>query len=166
MEAAVWGLIGTVIGTAASIATTMLTTHHAMRIQREKDSLDRQERVRAFQRDNLLQVQETLQDALRLMGRAHTEDVMANRRDGVAWGKSYLSDEVDQNSHLALRRMFALTERVADDALRLELTDIRAMIARTLLAKSEIEADAFFADVSAAAERVMGQLGKALRAQY
>lgn len=169
MDAAVWGFIGTlagaIVGAGASIVTVVLTSRNAMQLQRESDTLERQERARAFQRDNLLQVQDVLQDALRLMGRAHLEDLREFRRSGT-WGKSYLSDEVNEDIRLANRRMSALVERIADDSLRSELKAIHEQISRTLLATSDIEAEKLVNDAAVAANRVMGCLGEVLRNHY
>lgn len=169
MEAATWGFIGTlagaIIGAAASIVTTVLTSRNAIHLQRETDSLERSERARAFQRDNLLEMQDALQDALRLMGRAHLEDQAAFRREGN-WGRGMLSDDTDENIRLANRRLSALVERVADDSLRSKLKDIHKRLNRPLFATSEEEAQALFGDATSAAQGVMEHLGEVLRNQY
>jgi hypothetical protein len=169
VEPALWGFVGTlvgaIVGASASIVTTMITTRNATRLRREVDSLERLERARAFQRDNLLQVQDVLLDAMRLMGRAHMEELLEFRRSGN-WGKGYLSDEVNEKILLANRRMFALVERIADDSLRLELKTIHTKLNGTLSATSDVEADTLLNEAAAAAYSVMEHLGEVLRKHY
>ena len=169
MDAATWGfigtLVGTVIGATTSISTTAIYSWNASRLQRNADSLERLERARAFQRDNLLELQDALQEAMRFMGRAHCEDQVAYKKSGN-WGKSMLSDEVDQNILLSNRKMSVLTERVADDKLRSELKQIHQKITNCFSANSEIEAKAIVEDTASAYNIVMEHLGKFLRSHY
>jgi hypothetical protein len=108
MDAATWGFIGTlagaVIGATASICTTLVSSWNASRLQQNADYLERIERARAFQRDNLLALQDSLQDAMRLAARAHLEDAVA-----ANFGKSMLSEEVNQNILLSNRKLSILT---------------------------------------------------------
>lgn len=67
MEPAIWGFVGTLTGAAASIITTVIISRNQVQLQKENDSLERQERARAFQRENLLKIQDILQEALRFM---------------------------------------------------------------------------------------------------
>jgi hypothetical protein len=93
VDAAVWGFIGTilgaVVGASASVATTVIASKNAAAMQSQADSLDRSERSRAFQRDNLLATQEALQSVGRLVSRAFHHDVMACR-GGAEWAKTLL----------------------------------------------------------------------------
>lgn len=82
MEPAIWGFVGTLIGAAASIITTVITSRNQVQLQKEYDLLERQERAQVFQRENLLKIQDTLQDALRFYGQAYLEFLKVYRRDG------------------------------------------------------------------------------------
>lgn len=169
MEAAFWGFIGTLVGAiagaGASIVTTVITSRNAARLQREANSLERQERAREFQRETLLQVQDALQDAMRLMVRANLEDVKAFHSGGE-WGKNYLGKELDQEVLLANRRMSLLVERIADDSLRSGLKIVNALLNQPGRAKSEAEAERGVHDAAAAGAKVMEHLGEVLRNHY
>ena len=59
-----WGFIGTligaIVGASASILTTKINSKNAIKIQEEIERNTRKERFRNFQRDNILELQETL----------------------------------------------------------------------------------------------------------
>jgi len=169
LDAAVWGFVGTllgvVVGSAASITTTTMASRNALHLQDRADSLERSERARAFQRDNLLAVQDALQDLARLTGRAHHEDFLAHRESGV-WGRSPLSEEVDEGLGLANRRLTALVERVADDELRSKLKAMHSSLTRATMASSREEADARMEATVDEFTGVMARLGEVLRSLY
>ena len=54
MDAAVWGLIGTVVGALASIGTAWLAAHSTSRRELAKLDAERTERMHGFQRQTLL----------------------------------------------------------------------------------------------------------------
>jgi len=135
MEPAIWGFVGTIIGAAASIITTVITNRNQFQLQKENDSLKRQERARAFQRDNLLKIQDTLQDALRFSGQAYLEFLKAYKKDGK-WGKVYLPGELDESIRLTNSRFVVLVERVSDEALRSELKTLQSNFASFSLLQS------------------------------
>lgn len=169
MDAAVWGFVGTLagaaLGAAASIATTVAADRNAAALQAQADQLDRSERSRAFQRENLLAVQEALQDLARLTGRAHHEDLVAHR-NGAPWGRTLLTAEVDEGLGLAHRRLTALIEWVSDDSLRSELKDLHSEFTWQTMVGSEAEAEARMRGTTDAFDEVMSHLGAVLRAHY
>ena len=57
MEAALWGFLGTIVGAMVSIATSWINSRNETERQRQANSFERLERARAFQRDNLLNLQ-------------------------------------------------------------------------------------------------------------
>lgn len=169
MDAAVWGFVGAlagaVIGATASIATTVISSRNEAKLQSQADSLDRSERSRAFQRENLLAVQDALQDLGRATGRAHHQDVMAHRA-GAQWGRTPLDGELDEALGLANRRLSALVERVGDDTLRSELKAVHSQMNQATLAPSQDEADILFRESMDSYEQAMSHLGAVLRSHY
>lgn len=169
MDGAAWGFIGAlagaIVGAFTSIATTVIANRNAAALQTRADSLERKERERTFQRETLLAAQDALQDLARQTSRAHHEDLLAHRR-GEPWGKSLLSDEVDECLGLANRRLFALVERIADDALRTELKEVHSKFTRTTMSGSEAEAHAHMQVSVAVFNRAMERLGAVLRTYY
>lgn len=165
MEPAIWGFVGTLIGAAASIITTVIISGNQVQLQKENNSLERQERARVFQRENLLKIQDTLQDALRFHGQAYLEFLKAYRKDGK-WRKVYLPDELDENIRLTNSRLLVLVERVSNDSLRSKLKTVQSNLTAFSLSKSEDEAREKLHQISKDAEQVMEELGKVLRNQY
>lgn len=169
MDAATWGflgaLAGTIVGASASIFTTIISGWNANRLQTTADALERTERARAFQRSNLLELQDSLQDAMRLIGRAHHEDMLAARESGE-WGKSMSSEEVDQGILLANRKLAILTERVANDELRSNLRTLRQTMTNCLVSSSEVESMRSIQRASSEFPSFMEKLGVVLRDNY
>lgn len=169
MEAASWGFIGTVVGAlvgaSASVATTAITNWNAFRLQKGSNALERAERARAFQRENLLSAQETLQDLMRLMVRAHFADLAAYRATGE-WGKNMLDDEINENTLLSNRKISALVVRVADDALRGRLKDLLGKINAVISATSKDNAEGMYSALPDVYENAMEHLGSVLRDNY
>jgi hypothetical protein len=168
MESAVWGLIGTIVGALASIGTTWISGQSASNLQKQASSLERMEKGRAFQRDTLVELQDALNDALRMMARTFFEDCESFKQSGNwDWGKSFLSEEVSEEVRLANRRMSILIERIADDQLRFELKEIMKMSVQVSFAKSHNEAEAICHLASTTAyNNVMAHLGNVLRSLY
>lgn len=169
MDATAWGflgaLLGAIIGAAASIATTVISTRNAARLQAQADALDRQERSRAFQRENLLSVQDALQTLGRACGQAQYLDVLAHRQ-GAEWGRGPLGDDINDALGLAHRHLSALVERVADDALRADLKETHWLFTLQTMAASEVEAESRMRAATEAYEHVMSNLGAVLRSNY
>lgn len=165
MEAAIWGLIGTVVGALASIATTWLSGRHNLELQRHATSLERIERGRAFQRQNLLDIQDAFHDALRTVTRAHLEDVASFKRGGE-WGRSYLSEEINEGVRVTGRKVLILTERVQDDALRSDLKASMEVANQVLRAKSKESAEAALDAATIRATETMEHIGRVLRALH
>jgi hypothetical protein len=165
VDAALWGLIGTIVGALASIGTTWISGRHAVSLQRQAASLDRLERARAFQRETLIELQDALHDALRMVTRAHLEDVAAFKK-GEKWGSSFLSAEVNEGVRLAARRVSILIERVANDALRSDLKKIAGATGQVCLANSEAEGQASLEHAYATGNNVTQHIGSVLRSLY
>ncbi|WP_156873769.1 hypothetical protein [Perlucidibaca piscinae] len=165
MDAAIWGLLGTIVGALASIATSWIGGRHAFGLQRQVASEEQKERHRAFQRETLIKLQEALHDSLRMMTRAHLEDAASFKTSGNSQ-TSILSEDVNEGVRVAGRRLIILIQRVANDDLRSDLKAIAENMARVVMAKSQREADAALADVYQAGERVMEHIGAVLRGYY
>lgn len=165
MQSAIWGLIGTIVGALASIGTTWISGRNASNLQKQSSSLERMERERAFQRETLVALQDALHDALRMMARAYLEDNASYKQTGN-WGKSLLSEEVDEGLRLANRKVSILIGRVANDPLRSELKDVMKEVGQVCLARSPAEAEAIFGRVNSSAIDVMERSGNVLRSLY
>lgn len=165
MEAAFWGLAGTVVGALASVTTTFVASRNAAALQKAAAILDRAEKQRSFQRETLLELQDALHDLMRLITQGYLEDSAAFRASGT-WGKALLSEEVNEGQRLARRRVLILIERVADDPLRNDLKGLNESLTKVSFGSSEFNAEALFNAASTQAMQVMEHIGKVLRALY
>ncbi|MNC16581.1 hypothetical protein D3C75_644390 [compost metagenome] len=123
------------------------------------------ELARAFQRETLLAVQESLNDTLRFMMRIHLADLNYNKT-GVNWGRGHIDDELAEEHRVSNRRLQILTERIADDALREELSELRTTISIYIRATSKEEANQRVDNLVTQAEEFMKHLGVVLRNLY
>ena len=165
MESAAWGLIGTAVGALASIGTTWLANRSSEPLHRQRASEDRIERASAFQRQTLLDLQEALHDALRLVTRGHMADIMSVRTGGV-WGKNLLGADLDEQIRLAQRKVAILIERIADDRLRVQVKDLTVYANQVLNSATELESTATLERTYTSAEAVLQSVGVALRSHY
>jgi hypothetical protein len=165
MDAAVWGLIGTLVGALASIATTFIAGQHAFSLQRRTSLFERLEKHRAFQHDTLIELQDAVHEALRMVSSGYFEDLKAFQTSGQ-WGSALLSDEVNQGILTANRRVVILVQRVADDALRAELQAVYAAVNSVSLAKSRVECEGLLQRATTSVMSVMEHVGRVLRGLY
>lgn len=165
MEAAAWGLIGTLVGALASIGTTWLSSRSSDHLQSGRLNEERKERAKAFQRETLLALQEAVHDALRLNARAHMQDFETFRQTGK-WSGRPLTEEVNEGCRLANRRVSILVERVSDDQLRAMTKALVRLTTDGLFARSEREADLNQQAISVAATELFEHMGFVLRGHY
>jgi hypothetical protein len=165
LDAAIWGLIGTITGAFASIATTSISIKSNRSVQEIKSKEERQERASAFQKDTLFEIQQSLHDTLRLVHRAYIEDYKAFC-NGTPWSKATLSDELSESTRLAASKMSILVERITDDELRLQVKTLMKIAHQATLATDETEATEQLLHCQAEANRLFESLGNALRSHY
>jgi hypothetical protein len=165
LEAAFWGLIGTLVGGLTSICTTWLSSQTTYKIQSSKTAEDRAERAKEFQRKTLLELQEAIHDTLRLSTRAHMEDFQVHRQTGE-WGRALLSPELNEALRLARRQVAILVERVNDETLREAVKSLMRLSAEGGLARSELEAEGNQQALLLATVPLFENLGSVLRSHY
>ena len=165
MESAIWGLIGTVIGAAASLGTTYLTNRHAAKLQSDSQVLERQEKSRAFQRETLLELQNSLHDAIRLTSLVHLEDAKAHA-SGSPWGKTYLPNDLAEEVRLSKRRVMLFVERVADDSVRKLIKDVMTDANAIGFTTTREESRSLLDQLTFKSVIALEVIGKTLRALY
>lgn len=165
MDAAAWGLIGTLVGALASIGTSWITSKSSNQIQREKLTYERAERAKDFQRETLLQLQEAIHENLRFTARANFEDYKNSRHTGT-WGRTHLSDDVNDGLLNSRRRVSILVERVADDSLRKDIKSLMEIAAEGAFSKSEDEAEHNQMALSKQMTHTLPRIGAVLRSNY
>ncbi|MDP1926404.1 MAG: hypothetical protein Q8K57_16660 [Thiobacillus sp.] len=164
-SSALWGLLGTVVGALASIATTWLAARSSHELERAKSREDRKEQARTFQRQTLLELQDAVHDAIRFVKRAQHADLLAHR-SGQDWSKIKLPEELDTGVSLALRRVFLLVERVADDQLRASVKQFTEHVTQVLLAHTEQESRAHLDKTTLQVMKLFEEMGTVLRRYY
>lgn len=169
MEPVTWGFVGTLagalVGATASIATTLVGVWKENNIQEKKHSYERDEKNRAFQRDNLLKIQEFLQQSSRLTARAHLEDREAFRVSGK-WGKNKLSESLNDSIHSTNTELTILTERIVNDELRGDVKSFRENLSSSLFSDSLGESEANLESNTRHFMKIMEEIGKELRNKF
>ena len=165
MGEALWGFLGTLVGAGVSIATQLLALRHASSSQQHADNLQRAERARAFQRETLLAIQDTLQEGMRSAAMMVHHDILAEKR-GSPWGTTRSPNDISEQLRLANARLTALVERVADDGLRATLKHLHGQMNEPPMATSRPEAETLLSRASQGSERAMAHLGAILRTYY
>jgi len=170
MDAATWGFVGTlvgaIVGSLASILTTLITGWNTRKLQSHSDSLLRLERSREFQRTNLLELQEALALNMRLVARAHLENIAYYRNNPESSAIPKLSETLDQEIAQSNRRVSLLTERLIHGQLRASIKELRRMMAEGFLPRSAQESDSALRAIVMPFEKTMEELGEVLRSYY
>ncbi|MBF7071389.1 hypothetical protein [Aliarcobacter butzleri] len=165
MESALWGFLGTIVGVGSSISTTYLTNKKSIDLQKDADLLKRNELLRAFQRETLLNLQDTLYETIRLIAQMHFENIHNYKKTGI-WGKSKFNEDIDENFMLSMRKISVLKERISNNQLRLNLDDLHQNLNKLFFAKSEKESFIWFQNILDKFESFMKELGVILRENY
>lgn len=165
MNAAVWGLIGTIVGALASMGAAFLTTRASQRALEAKVREERLDRFRSFQQETLFKLAENLHEFLRLYTRAYVEDREAHDAHGT-WQRSPLSDEVNEGLMLSARKVSILIERVADDDLRHSMKQLMGAAAARQVTHDVQAGEQDFLRTTVVGRSVLEQLGAVLRATY
>lgn len=169
-SSAVWGMIGVLagalIGASASIIATFITGWNSRKLQDDADALTRAQNFREFQKDNLLELQEVLSTAIRLINRAHLEDTKLFNIKSSEKHIPLLSEQLDQEILNSNRRMMILVERISDASLRQNINILRDNMVDVLFAKTEEQSKLAIQNASVKFINVMGELGSILRSNY
>ena len=137
MDAGIWGIIGVVIGAASSIVTTVMVARN-----------DSRERSKEFQRNNLIKLQTSLTELMRLTARACRKD------------------DVDQESMIANENLSIITQRIADQSLRESVHSLHKKMADVVVLETEGLNNEKFVSAATLFKKVMLSVGVALRSLY
>ncbi len=165
MESAIWGLIGTIVGAAASLLATYLTNTHSAKLSAEARSEERLEKFREFQRETLLELQMAIREVARTTFLIHLEDskrCLAGRN----WGEGFVPDQLAEEDRIARGRVSIFAERVADESVRGTVKKMMSEVGIFMRATSKAEADRALANVTSGSVQVNELVGKVLRDTY
>ena len=167
LEPVTWGFIGTIVGTvagaSASILTTVIAERNRRSIRRDEANYAREERAREFQCENLLKVQDVLSSTMRLIAKAHLEDMQHYSNRQSESDPAMLSEDLDNEILLSNRELSILSERIADDLLRENIKFLRAKMTAVLVAKSAAESESALEALSYVFDESMARIGIVLR---
>ncbi len=167
LEPVTWGFIGTIVGTVAGASASILTTVIAERSRRSMRSDEaayaREEKAREFQCDNLLRIQDVLSRTMRLVARAHLQDMEHYKNRKSENEPAMLSDELNQEILISNKELSLLSERIADDGLREKIKLLRTKMTDVLIAKSPEESEDRIRTLSYSFDENMAALGSVLR---
>lgn len=90
---------------------------------------------------------------------------MAESRDAT-WGRTLLPEELSESLRLTNTKVWSLTERVAEDELRSELSSFQKKLAWPAFTSSREEAESRMNELMLLYGALMTQLGRALRSTY
>ncbi|WP_018917449.1 hypothetical protein [Vreelandella zhanjiangensis] len=170
MEPVTWGFIGTVVGTvagaSASILTTVITEKNRRGIKRDEAAYAREEKLREFQCNNFIRIQDVLSSTMRLVAKAHLEDMDHYRNRQSESVPALLNCDLDNEIRLSNKELSILSERIADDSLRENIKLLRAKMTAVLLAKSAAESERALESLSYAFDESMAKIGVVLRCTF
>lgn len=121
-----------------------------------------EERRTTFQRQNLLDLQEAVNDLARAAGAANVQDNRAYRQTGQ-WQKQLLGEELSENFRLAARRTSILNSRVRDDLVRELVQRFKDVSTGASFSPSKEAADSALNTMASVFEELNDRIGMLLR---
>lgn len=165
MESAIWGLIGTAIGAAASLLTTFITNRHSEVMSVKARSEERLQRFRDFQRETLLELQTALNEVARTTFLVHLEDTKSYV-SSQEWGTGQVPPKLDEECLVARTRVMIFAERVADEAVRKTVKALMEEVGLFISTQSKLEADSSLNKIISLSRASIEMAGKTLRDLY
>ena len=120
------------------------------------------ERHDLFQRQTLLDLQDSLAQSARAAGASHVEDVTAYRTTG-RWQKQPLPADLDNNFRVSQVQTSLLAARVADDDIRHQVKEFRSRVTAVALSLDEPSSDHALRAVVELLEDLNERIGQRLR---
>ncbi len=154
------------IGYAAGWLSEWL--QHRRASQRERDArLDaRQDQLRerraTFQRQTLLDLQESLLQLVRSAAVMHHQDVMAYRKTGN-WQKQLYDNEISEDFRLAHARTTMLSVRVRDDTVRDLVNTLKSHATNSGMCATQKDSELHIWEMTTTYENLNHHIGEILR---
>jgi hypothetical protein len=166
MTAAIWGFLGTAIGAGASIIATLISRKHEQKLKNQEISYQDKLRMKLFQQETLLKLQETLKEAMGL-----AEQILHIHKEKLALGQNTFFmgeayDELVEKSRLAGAELQVLCERVQDEHLREGIKELHKKMVEPEFSSTFEKAQNLLISITSDHALVQEKIGKALREQY
>lgn len=162
---AIWGLLGTLVGAAVSVGTTWLTNAHAFKLEAQKTRDLRVEAARAFQRQTLLE----LADSMNVLDRKALESYrheLSLVRAGHQWGQGEPMPGLADALVEAFRTVTTLAHRVENEPLRLSVVSYIDTLAESVNADTAGVANAIRVVARDQFAAISARIGECLRSYY
>ncbi len=141
---------------------------HKRTVEREREAREAERRRQLagrrteFQRQTLLDLQETLMELARATGAVYHQDTMVYLSTGQ-WRKQLLGEPLNEKHNLAVRRTTMLSVRVLDDSVRTLVEKCKTQAIQIVISTSKEQSDAAFAEMVSSFEQGNQRKGELLR---
>tara|TARA_R110002124_G_scaffold27036_1_gene96738 strand:- start:41 stop:499 length:459 start_codon:yes stop_codon:yes gene_type:complete len=152
MDAGIWGFIGVVIGAGTSIVTTVMVARNTS-----------SERSKEFQRNNFIELQDSLTVAMHLTMRIINIKLNIKLDDKE---KELEKAGVKKDFMANNQNLFARTERIADESLRKSVRNLHTLMVGFPKIEIKDTNDKTFVNLNNQFSKVMFSVGAALRSNY
>lgn len=155
-----------VVGYLTKSVSDWLQHRRTLERDRETREADRQDKLfehrAAFQRQTLLDLQETLMQLFRTTGVMHQHDLMEFRTTGE-WQKSLFPQDLDESNRVAVARTSMLAVRVQDQKTRELVKNFKNATAAVTESAAADESTAAMARIGPVFEELNHRIGDILR---
>lgn len=158
-------LAGTIFGASASILTTYSAARNSLKLQSNTEKNKRVNDFNVFQREQLLELQDVLSKAMRLIAELHFADLDHYKKTGQ-WKTAPINSELDENILIVNRQLAILIERVGDDTLRASIKTFQNKMNQHDSAKAGFQSLKSLTDLGNLFENLMVEIGSVLRNTY
>lgn len=169
MTALEWGFVGTltgtIVGAAASIATSLLNARNSAKLHKQTKAIEREERYRVFQREVIIELQDNLLELNRLYGDILSRDIMSFRKTGE-WRKSKIGEDLSEGTAKLTRRIVVLIERIDNDELRADLKKLKEHFGNYHFTQTELAGQESLHQSTTNTINLLEKLGMELRTHY
>jgi len=165
LDSAIWAFLGTLLGAAASIATSWFAARSAQRLDGSKADRDRREKFNQFQRETLLELFDQIHQYLRFHTQAHFQDEKAFRKSG-SWGTEEIPEDVNEGLTTCRRRISILSHRLSKQDLRQQIAKLISITCESDSCKSAELAEQIMRESTELFAQLNEDLGSELRRSY
>jgi len=165
MNEAIWGFIGVILGTIATIVITFLNNKHEVKLLNKEEYNIRKEKFKEFQIDNLVEIQELIDQYMRCMTKIHMHDLKLYKMRGE-WGNIFLEDGLSNEENELRRKILIRTQRISSHFVRVEIENFIFQCNYYSTKTNFEEASKIFKTLDFQATNLIKTLGENLRDLY
>ncbi|WP_335966677.1 hypothetical protein [Galbibacter sp. PAP.153] len=165
MSEAIWGFIGVILGTTATIVITFLNNKHEVKLLNKEEYNIKKDKFKEFQINNFIEMQELIDEFMRCISKIYMYDLMVYKKKGQ-WGKEGLDENTSSNEVELKRKILIKTQRISSQFVRSQIEDF--IFQYTMYTKeTDFErASKLFKILESQSVHIIKELGKNLRDLY